>query len=236
MQTVGARPTRPPVYPNQLLTSAVPLLPPRLSRRSCRGRRINSGNEEFKLARLVAPARKGDRRLEVSTSGIQVGRWVRLWAAAPSATIPVFRRRLAQQADEVQEAQPEVQQEQQRGLALGGRRGAAGLATAAASLRRLLAANATAVAPSAVAQPGKPAPGPRFRPLTLGMLEAKRDAEELGLGLPEGDFDGEDEAADGSGGRAPALAAGGTLDAYIYGNNAVDSGSSECVWRGCCWV
>lgn len=57
-------------------------------------------------------------------------------------------------------------------------------------------------------------------PLPNGLAEDVRDAAALGLFLPE-----EGNITGNGTDRAPALAAPGTLDAYIYGQNAVDSGS-----------
>ena len=70
-------------------------------------------------------------------------------------------------------------------------------------------------------EPASTAPGADgFLPLPEAFIEGRRQADELGLGGAEV-------------GAAPSVSAAvadGTLDAYLYGNNAADSGPRE--WSG----
>lgn len=65
-----------------------------------------------------------------------------------------------------------------------------------------------------------------FLPLTPGLLEIKRQAEALGLDLPEHSLSSGSSAGAG-GDRVVAAGANGSLDAYLYGNNAADSGARQ---------
>ena len=69
-----------------------------------------------------------------------------------------------------------------------------------------------------------------FLPLTPGLLEIKRQAEALGLDRPEhsSTSSGSVGSSAGTGGdRVVAAGANGSLDAYLYGDNAADSGSRQ---------
>ena len=85
--------------------------------------------------------------------------------------------------------------------------------------RQLLAGNGTQAAGA-------------FLPLTPALLEIKRQAEALGLDLPEhslssGSGSGSGSSVGGGGDRVVAAGANGSLDAYLYGNNAANSGSRQ---------
>lgn len=184
-----------------------------------RGRRNDAGETQYQLARITSRARKGERRLQVASSaGVSVGRWVRLYAVKPSGIAP-YRRRLLEEALVIASAP----------------------AAAPAPARQPLAEAAAGPA-SAAHTPG---PGPaesvaaefevteavaggrrrRYRPLPPGLREVRREARRLGLNEPEhGGM--QDNSTDGSGATVPALQAAGTLDAYLYGNNVVDSASA----------
>ncbi len=83
------------------------------------------------------------------------------------------------------------------------------------------------------------ADAPEYLALTETLREGCLDAEALGLSQPEepptAAANSTNSTGDGSGDKAPGLAAGGTLDAYIYGRLAgAASGTSECsdgCWR-----
>ncbi|PSC76403.1 Zinc finger CCCH domain-containing 64 [Micractinium conductrix] len=146
----------------------------------CKGRKVTEQSSEYRLARVTAAARKGDRRLQVTnTGGMWVGRWVRLFAAQPLRS--VVGRRL-----------------------LRGPNGRDGLGDAATG------------------RAARPEPG--FVPLPDSLYEAGREAQLLGLDQPEDG--GIDRDGDGVSDWVPAASADGTLDAYLYHENVVSSGSS----------
>lgn len=81
---------------------------------------------------------------------------------------------------------------------------------------------------------GACADSPSFLPLTESLREGCLDAEALGLTQPEEPpaANSTNSTSDGSGDKAPGLAAGGTLDAYLYGRQAgAASGTGE-RWSG----
>lgn len=86
------------------------------------------------------------------------------------------------------------------------------------------------------------ADAPDYLALTETLREGCLDAEALGLRQPEeppmAAANSTNSTDDGSGDKAPGLAAGGTLDAYIYGRLAgAASGTCEClVGCWCLWV
>ncbi|KAL4458884.1 hypothetical protein ABPG75_013749 [Micractinium tetrahymenae] len=184
-----------------------------------RGRRNDASVVQYQLARITSPARKGERRLQVASSaGVTVGKWVRLYAVRPSGIAP-YRRRLMEDTTDVASAP----------------------AAAPAPAQQPLADSPQAAAgPSSAAPTPGPAPGPaeleaaqsgagrhrrRYRRLPAGLREVRREARRLGLGEPEhGGM--QDNSTDGSGATVPVLQAAGTLDAYLYGQNVVDSASA----------
>ena len=85
-----------------------------------------------------------------------------------------------------------------------------------------------AAAPSGGGDSGWNSTQAGFLPLPLAFIEGRQQALELGL----------DKDEHGASGVQTAVA-DGTLDAYLYGQNAVGSGSSECKRPGhllwVCW-
>lgn len=254
-----------------------------------------------------------------TTSGIAVGRWVRLFAQEPTAVAPPALRRLLSEEEEAEEGQPEAEaaieiqlsaaaelagieagdvdslveaiddalesaslpkklrcwlerllrgkgtdEKSGRGRRHGehgrkrssegsggggsgsgtGGSGVSGSAdeggepttsarpaaniTTAGSPAAITATNGTAAAPAnATAAPCADAPG--YLALTETLREGCLDAQALGLGQPEEPAGtNSTNSTDGSGDRAPGLAAGGTLDAYVYGRVAgAMSGTGE---------
>ncbi|KAL4427839.1 hypothetical protein ABPG75_001928 [Micractinium tetrahymenae] len=171
------------------------------------GPEINSTHTDYKLASMTAKAVKGQRRLAVSnTTGIAVGQWVRLWASNPLKT---RRGHSLLKAPAVTE--------QGRAAALGAQ--AERVAALRTNARRLQAT----------------ADG--FLPLSPAMEEAWRQAQAchvctLLCFLPVACLLGRTGPGAGPA-RAPGAAirgvgiasADGTLDAYIFGENMVSSGS-----------
>ena len=161
--------------------------------------------------------------LQVSTTqGIEVGKWVRLFAQKPNGR---GRRRLLQEVPRVQRPkQPEPQSRQQAPLqgkmpAQQQRQPPAPQAKQAGLGLPHPAGNHTAAA----AAGDKGAGG--MLPLPAAFIEGRRQAIELGLGMPEHATEGGVRAAD----------ADGTLNSYLYGNNAADSGPREWRTASACW-
>ncbi|KAL4458885.1 hypothetical protein ABPG75_013750 [Micractinium tetrahymenae] len=143
------------------------------------GNNAGSNQDRNLLARVTADVRKGDRRLQVSTTdGIEVGQWVRLYALASSHA----RRRL------------------QSATAPGDPRTAAPPPPAGASR------NATATPPQA-----PPASGSEEGVLPLPPALARLVAEGI-------------QAAESEQVGVSVAAQPGSIDAFIYGENLVDSG------------
>lgn len=103
-----------------------------------------------------------------------------------------------------------------------------------ATARRALQAQQPAVAGKAEAEAaaaragggsmGSTAPPRGFLPLPQAFIEGREQVQELGLDRPE-------QLNVTVGGGVQAAMADGTLDAYLYGNNAVDSATSERLYR-----
>lgn len=190
-----------------------------------------------------------------SSQAIAVGRWVRLFAvkplsvsrrallhADPPAAEPLRVRLQVQPfegggSDSVQPGREkvivQVQPWKQETLQDGG---ATLQPEQQKPARRLLADTNSSSGTDGVQQPllcGKPGARQRCRQVTEAMWEWKREAEALGLDQPEDASEAEGSSVgaaatdDGSGEQATAASAQGTMDAYMYGENAVDSGSGE---------
>ncbi|KAL4423187.1 hypothetical protein ABPG77_000320 [Micractinium sp. CCAP 211/92] len=183
-----------------------------------RGRRNDASEMQYQLARITSTARKGERRLQVaSSSGVTVGKWVRLYAVKPGGIAPYRRRLLEAAADFAAAAAP--------------------AAAPAPAQQPLAEALGVAAGPSLAAPAHAPGPDPaepsraggrrrRYRRLPAGLREVRREALRLGLNEPEHGGGVVDNSTDGSGAIVPAQQAAGTLDAYLYGNNVVDSASA----------
>lgn len=139
--------------------------------------------------------------LQVDTTvGLTVGRWIRLFAAQPLAV-------------------------SRRGLLSGEAAGcAAGKLGTAARLpaRRLLAGNASSAGSGPRRMCGPAGDRQPCRPVTESVLSWQRAAQALGLDRPE-----EGAPLLSGGGDSGTASAPGTLDAYLYMENAVDSGRCE---------
>ncbi|EFN53345.1 hypothetical protein CHLNCDRAFT_137073 [Chlorella variabilis] len=207
---------------------------------TCRGRRYDSAVTQFQLARVTGAARKGDRRLSVDTTrGITAGRWIRLYATKPLATGP--RRQLLGEEQEgrervkvqvepweaeaemelwEEEEEPQPQPisrrqltEKQQATSEDDGGSSSGSSKKKGSKRRMC---------------GRKGDRHRCRRIRKAMKEWEKEAEALGLGQPEvpGASSSGEEGDEQGGEKAPATSAAGTLDAYIFFNNAVDSGKS----------
>lgn len=134
-----------------------------------------------------------------TTAGLTVGRWIRLFATKPLAD----SRRTLLAGDAV------------GGVAVDGSE------LAAVPARRLLTGNVSSTASATPSMCGPPADRSPCRPATAAVLSWRREAEALGLDRPEHEAPGAVHSGDGGVGTASAQ---GTLDAYIFMENAADSG------------
>ena len=148
--------------------------------------------------------------------GIEVGKWVRLFAQQPNGR---GRRRLLQEEPRMQQPEQPGPERRQRALLQGkplAQEQPAPPQRKQAGPRPL--GNQTTAA--AVGIKG----GGGSLPLPAAFIEGRRQAIELGLGMPE-HAEGGVQAAD----------ADGTLNSYLYGNNAADSGPREWCTATACW-
>lgn len=176
-----------------------------------------------------------------TTRGITAGRWIRLYATKPLATGP--RRQLLGEEQEgrervkvqvepweaeaemelwEEEEEPQPQPisrrqltEKQQATSEDDGGSSSGSSKKKGSKRRMC---------------GRKGDRHRCRRIRKAMKEWEKEAEALGLGQPEvpGASSSGEEGDEQGGEKAPATSAAGTLDAYIFFNNAVDSGKCKC--------
>lgn len=157
----------------------------------------NSTHTQHKLASLTANVARGSRRLTVSsTAGFSVGQWVRIMAAAPLAPAPAS--------------------------AAGRRLAAALLRRPPLSLQPRSGRRLQQAAPTG-GSGGAPVGGLRLSPAAQRSWMASRAVADAMAANHEHEHGavGAMPAAD----AAPAMLPAGTLDAWLHGENAVDSGT-----------
>ncbi|KAI7840897.1 hypothetical protein COHA_005425 [Chlorella ohadii] len=220
------------------------------------GKRADSRTVQNKLTDIVANANRGDYRVRVSsTNGISVGQWVKLYQPAPDNT---NRRRLLSAGSSA--ATPVGRKLRQDGSAvpppgkvtvLGG-----APAPAPAASQQRAEANGRAVpqwysdpamqaaleaavkaqwaiADALVQEPDR-VPAQALEPNgtnPLGLDPMFLAAAYYGSMAWESEM-AEEGYTDPNNPQAPATAASGSLESYLYGNNVVDSGTSSAMFPG----